>query len=394
MMPMALTPSASRVGGVGNVAVAQHRACRRRARAAVSIARASTRSGDDGDGAARGELSTLDALARTLSRDEDDGVDADARVEGTGEDVVNDASKRAEEVRARRVDEVRRERARRETTPEGPTTSWKPWWSPLSTVYNVPTIEPAGAYFLAMLHAGAFVADLALLKLGYGNGGDVFLKLALFDNAVVYDSQWVRCFTACLVDFGLLHFATVNLALVTIGAEAEAILGTSPFLTVYILSAAMGGIGSMALDPSTLHVTSSDGLFGVFGAMLVYAAINVENEWNMKGFTVRLLYCGAFASALQYLTSVPTEDGGHVVNSVGHLWGFVAGIAMGYTGLSPMFTSKRFETPPEDRMNVVDVTSGPPKTFAALGALSFTILSLCVVVLLKRTLDVDPRDVF
>jgi membrane associated rhomboid family serine protease len=261
-------------------------------------------------------------------------------------------------------------------------------------VYNVPTIEPAGAYFLAMLHAGAFVADLALLKLGYGNGGDVFLKLALFDNAVVYDSQWVRCFTACLVDFGLLHFATVNLALVTIGAEAEAILGTSPFLTVYILSAAMGGIGSMALDPSTLHVTSSDGLFGVFGAMLVYAAINVENEWNMKGFTVRLLYCGAFASALQYLTSVPTEDGGHVVNSVGHLWGFVAGIAMGYTGLSPMFTSKRFETPPEDRMNVVDVTSGPPKTFAALGALSFTILSLCVVVLLKRTLDVDPRDVF
>ena len=393
-MPMALTPSASRVGGVGGVAVARHRACRRRARAAVSIARASTRSGDDGDGAARGELSTLDALARTLSRDEDDGVDADARVGEIGEDVANDASKRAEEVRARRVDEVRRERARRETTPEGPTTSWKPWWSPLSTVYNVPTIEPAGAYFLAMLHAGAFVADLALLKLGYGNGGDVFLKLALFDNAVVYDSQWVRCFTACLVDFGLLHFATVNLALVTIGAEAEAILGTSPFLTVYILSAAMGGIGSMALDPSTLHVTSSDGLFGVFGAMLVYAAINVENEWNMKGFTVRLLYCGAFASALQYLASVPTEDGGHVVNSVGHLWGFVAGIAMGYTGLSPMFTSKRFETPPEDRMNVVDVTSGPPKTFAALGALSFTILSLCVVVLLKRTLDVDPRDVF
>jgi len=393
MMPMAVAPPASRVGGVGGVAVARHRARRRRTRA-VSIARASTRSGDDGDGAERGELSTLDALARTLSRDEDDGVDAGARAGGIGDDVANDASTRAEEVRARRVDEVRRERARRETTPEGPTTSWKPWWSPLSTVYNVPTVEPAAAYFLAMLHTAAFVADLTLMKLGYGNGGDVFLKLALFDNAVVYDSQWVRCFTACLVDFGLLHFAAVNLALVTIGAEAEAIIGTSPFLTVYILSAAMGGIGSMALDPSTLHVASSDGIFGVFGAMLVYAAINVENEWNMKGFTVRLLYCGAFAAALQYLATVPTEDGGHVVNSVGHLWGFLAGIAMGYTGLSPMFTSKRFETPPEDRMNVVDVTSGPPKTFAALGALSFTILSLCVVVLLKRTLDVDPRDVF
>ena len=206
----------------------------------------------------------------------------------------------------------------------------------------------------------------------------------------------MRTFTACFVDFGLLHFALVNVGLVTIGAEAEALLGTRPFLAVYALSAAMGGIGSMAFDPTTLHVTSSDGLMGVFGALLLYSALNVENEWNLRGFTVRLLYCGFFSVGFQYLASVPTEDGTHVVNSVGHLCGFLAGAAMGYAGLAPLLTSgKKFSKPPDDgRKNLEDVGAGPRKTFAMLGSASTALVALCVVVLLKRTLDVDPRDVF
>ena len=106
----------------------------------------------------------------------------------------------------------------------------------------------------------------------------MFLRLAQFDNAVVYESQWMRAFTASLVDFGLVHAALVNAAFLTIAAEAEALLGTRPFLTVYVLSAAAGGIGSLAMEPSTLHVTSSDGLFGVFGALLLYSALNVETN--------------------------------------------------------------------------------------------------------------------
>ena len=46
---------------------------------------------------------------------------------------------------------------------------------------------------------------------------------------------------------------------------------------------------------------------GIFGALLLYSALNVENEWNPGGFTTRLLKCGAFAVGLQYVASVPTE---------------------------------------------------------------------------------------
>ena len=56
---------------------------------------------------------------------------------------------------------ARLEAQRRRDTPEGVTdASWNPLWSPLSTVYNVPTVEPKAAYALAWCHVAAFTADL------------------------------------------------------------------------------------------------------------------------------------------------------------------------------------------------------------------------------------------
>jgi len=357
-----------------------------------------------GDAKKTAMRSTLDALGAVLERDtggkarggmgEGGAVlDSRGREDRTRVESVETTASR-EETEAKKRERVKAEMDRRRSTPEGVTGWWKPYWSPLSTVYNVPTVEPRAAYFLAALHAFAFFGDLAMLKAGVSNGGEVFIRTALFDNAVVYESQWTRAFTASFVDFGLVHFALVNTGLLTVGAVAEAIHGTSPFLTIYLLSAAMGGIGSMSLEPGALTVTSSDGLMGVFGALLLYSAMNIENEWNQRGFTVRLLYCAVFATGLQYIASLPSEDGTHVVNSVGHLWGFLAGGAMGYAGLSPLLSSKKFEKPDSDRKNLEDVHGGQRKVFVALGSTSVTIVALCVVVLLKRTLDIDPRDVF
>ena len=239
------------------------------------------------------------------------------------------------------VSEARLEAQRRRETPEGVTDdSWNPLWSPLSQVYNVPTVEPWAAYALACATSRRSPPTCSY-KLAGGSGGDVFLRLALFDDAVVYDSQWTRVFTAGLVDFGLVHFALVNAGLALVGAEAEALLGTFPFLAVYALSAAFGGVASMAMDPSKLHVASSDGLMGVLGALLLYSALNVENEWNPSGFTTRLLKCGALAVGLQYVASVPAEDGeGHVVNAAGHLVGFASGAAWGTSGCRRRYERK------------------------------------------------------
>ena len=62
---------------------------------------------------------------------------------------------------------ARLEARRRRETPEGVTDdSWNPLWSPLSQVYNVPTVEPWAAYALALCHVAAFTAEKT-----FGPGG-------------------------------------------------------------------------------------------------------------------------------------------------------------------------------------------------------------------------------
>ena len=128
---------------------------------------------------------------------------------------------------------------------------WRPWFSPRSDVYDVPVSRPSAAYILALIHVLVFLGDYALYATGNGNGGDLFLRLAEVDDALVRGSQWTRPFTACLVDYGLVHFAVSNLALVTVGAEAEALLGLYPFLSVYVLTGAVGVLTVTAFDPNT-----------------------------------------------------------------------------------------------------------------------------------------------
>jgi membrane associated rhomboid family serine protease len=73
------------------------------------------------------------------------------------------------------------------------------------------------------------------------------------------------------VDFGLVHFALTNLGLFIVGAEAEALLGTVPFLCVYGLSASAGGIASMASDASKLTGDFVGWIDGKFLLITVWA---------------------------------------------------------------------------------------------------------------------------
>ena len=131
---------------------------------------------------------------------------------------------------------------------------------------------------------------------------------------MILGNQWWRPFTACLVDYGLVQFAVTNLALFTLGAEAEAVLGTNSFLAIYVLSAAAGVLATVALDPNTvLTVGGSNAMMGVFGAMCVYSLLNIEPDWNKRGCALRSLCVLVVVTALVWLAALPTIGGEHVV---------------------------------------------------------------------------------
>jgi len=57
------------------------------------------------------------------------------------------------------------------------------------------------------------------------------------------------------------------------------VLGTSPFLAVYILSSTAGVLATTALDANTgLSVGGSNALLGVFGAMITYSVRRCKSK--------------------------------------------------------------------------------------------------------------------
>jgi membrane associated rhomboid family serine protease len=222
-----------------------------------------------------------------------------------------------------------------------PPIGWQPWFSPQSPVYEVPCSAPSAAYLLALAHLLVFFTDYYAYKAGVGNGGDLFLKLALVDDALITGNQWLRPWSACVTDYGFVEFLVATTALVTIGAEIEALLGTAMFVVIYVCTSAVGVLSVCAFDANTnLSVGGSDAIFGVFGAVAAYSAINAEPEWNPNGVAYRALQMLAFGTGLAWIAGLPTLGNEHVVSNMGHSVSFSVGVAMAYFGGAPLFVSR------------------------------------------------------
>ena len=272
----------------------------------------------------------------------------------------------------------------------------------------MPTVAPKAAYLIALVHAFVFLSDYFLYKTGAGNGGDLFLQLAAVDDALINGGQWLRPWSAAFVDYGVVQFATSTLALVTIGAEIEALFGSAVFATIYICSSTAGVLSVTAFDANThLTVGGSNAIFGIFGAIAAYSAVNAEPEWNPNGVAYRALQMIAFGTALGWIAGLPTLGNEHVVSNFGHSTAFTVGAAMAYFGGAPLWVSldgekieKRARVdalrPGENKnpsssllkLPLTDILGDKKdKTYIGLGVASGLLAAESVLVLVRRMMD-------
>ena len=141
-------------------------------------------------------------------------------------------------------------------------------------------------------------------------------------------------------------------------------------------------------------------LFGAFGAMAAFSAINAEPEWNPAGVAFRSLQMLALGSALAWIAGLPTLGAEHVVSNLGHSVAFTAGAAMAYFGGAPLFVSVR-DAPgggkaglgknPGGKLRLTDALEGKKdKTYVGLGVASGLLALESVFVLVQRTLADGP----
>jgi rhomboid protease GluP len=134
-----------------------------------------------------------------------------------------------------------------------------------------------------------------------------------------------RLFTPMFLHLGLIHIGFNMYALAILGPPIEQAYGRWRFLALYLATGVMGNVASFAFGPAVqIGAGASTAVFGLFGVWLVYnyrrRGRNAFYQANLRAIMITL--------ALNFVLNLSLST---FVDWRGHLGGFVAGVALGYT---------------------------------------------------------------
>ncbi len=132
---------------------------------------------------------------------------------------------------------------------------------------------------------------------------------------LVFRGEYYRLISSMFVHASIAHLAGNMLFLLVFGLRAEEMFSLPEYLLVYFLGGLAGNLVSLWLLPSSFSVGASGAIFGMFGAVTVFARRSVNQS------IIGALIYGFF---LLFISS------GQGVNVFAHLGGLVCGLIIGY----------------------------------------------------------------
>ncbi len=106
----------------------------------------------------------------------------------------------------------------------------------------------------------------------FGGLNDVFVQNLAQYNPAVAAGEWWLLFTPVLLHASLMHILFNMWALWVLGPQIERGVGSWPFVSLYLASAAVGGVFLFYLgSPNAVAVGASGAIFGLFGIWLNWA---------------------------------------------------------------------------------------------------------------------------
>jgi membrane associated rhomboid family serine protease len=133
------------------------------------------------------------------------------------------------------------------------------------------TNEPVLTYILIGICVAAFIGEVAggASATGSGFGGSrVFEEGALRGSDVANGDYW-RVVTAGFLHAGFFHLFFNMFSLWILGSMLEPAIGQVRFALIFFVSLLAGSFGALIVDPSSLTVGASGGIFGLMGAAVV-----------------------------------------------------------------------------------------------------------------------------
>lgn len=174
---------------------------------------------------------------------------------------------------------------------------------------------PATMTFIALA-----VGFFALTEFGRGLNGPIGQNLAQF-NAALTAGEWWRLFTPVLLHASLMHILFNMWALWILGPQIERGVGSLPFVSLYLASAAAGGALVYLLgDAGTVAVGASGAIFGLFGVWFNWA-VRRRNTLYGRALLRQIGFLLLINAAIPLF--IPT------IAWQAHLGGLIAGFAIG-----------------------------------------------------------------
>jgi membrane associated rhomboid family serine protease len=156
--------------------------------------------------------------------------------------------------------------------------------------------DAPATFTLIAICVAAFVGEIATGGSINSGGGtltaDGGLFAWLFDPATgsgigVAAGEPYRLVTSAFLHAGLIHIAFNMFALYFLGMLLEPAIGTWRFCGIYAVSVLAGSFGALLLDPHTLTVGASGGIFGLMsGAFLIARHRGLDQLASQIGFFV------------------------------------------------------------------------------------------------------------
>lgn len=165
------------------------------------------------------------------------------------------------------------------------------------------------------------VGFFVLTGFGRGLAGPIGENLAQI-NAAVGAGEWWRLFTPVVLHApGFTHILFNMWALWVLGPQIERGVGSWPFSSLYLASAAVGGAFVFFLgDPSTVAVGASGAIFGLFGVWFNWA-VRRRNTLYGRALLRQIGFLLLINAAIPlFIPSIAWQA---------HLGGLMAGFAIG-----------------------------------------------------------------
>lgn len=158
------------------------------------------------------------------------------------------------------------------------------------------------------------VDTFALVRPGDGSlDQNIILRFINLDPAIY------RTFTVALLHGSLMHLLFNMYALYIFGPRLEQQVGSPAFASLYLASAAGGGLFSMTFGSVGLSVGASGAIFGLFGAWM-FVAWRMRHSPGGRSMFNQLGFLMAINIALPFISPG--------IDWLGHLGGFFVGIGI------------------------------------------------------------------